>query len=63
MFQFCLPSVGQTTTLLLPLALPQRKIDYRISSYKRRGAYLIFVILGAALIRGRRLFRNLTILF
>ena len=37
--------------------------SYRISSNKRRGAYLIFVILGAALIRGRRLFRNLTILF
>ena len=45
-------------------------MTYRISSNKRRGAYLIFLILGAALIRGRRLkeggarlFRNLTILF
>ena len=28
---------------------------YRISSIKRRGAYLIFTILGAALIGGRRL--------
>ena len=28
---------------------------YSISSNKRRDAYLIFVILGAALIRGRRL--------
>ena len=36
---------------------------YRISSNTRRGAYLIFVILGAALKRGRRLFRNLTTLF
>ena len=30
-------------------------LAYRISSNKRRGAYLIFVILGAALIGGRRL--------
>ena len=29
----------------------------RISSNKRRGAYLIFVILAAALNRGRRLFQ------
>ena len=29
---------------------------YRISSNNRRGTYLIFVILGAALIRGQRLF-------
>ena len=31
---------------------------YRISSNNRRGTYLIFVILGAALIRGQRLFWN-----
>ena len=29
---------------------------YRIYSKKRRGAYLVFVFFGAALIRGRRLF-------
>ena len=37
-------------------------LDYCIFSNKRRGALKIFVILGAVLIRGRRLFRNLKIL-
>ena len=33
--------------------------DYIIYSNKRRGAYLIFRVSGAALIRGRRLFKGL----
>ena len=31
-------------------------IAYRISSFKHRGVYLILRFLGAAFIRGRRLF-------
>ena len=41
--------------VLLKITLPSVKMKYRISSNKRRSAYLIFMILGAALIRGRRL--------
>ena len=33
-------------------------VDYRIYSNKRRGAYLIFRVSCAALIRGRRLFEG-----
>ena len=33
--------------------------DYRIYSNKRHGVYLIFRVSGAALIRGRRLFKTL----
>ena len=43
---------------LLPEKATYLYKPYRISSIKRRGAYLIFLIQGAALIRGRRLFRN-----
>ena len=34
--------------------------NYRIYSNKRRGAYVIFCATGAALIRGRRLFKHYT---
>ena len=34
------------------------KYGYRIYSKKRRGAYLIFRVSGAAFIRGRRLFEG-----
>ena len=37
---------------------PATKITYRIYSNKRRGAYLIFRVSCAALIRGRRLFEG-----
>ena len=33
-------------------------IDYRISSFKHRGVYLILRFLGAAFIRGRHLFQK-----
>ena len=52
---------GNVKVFLIFLTFPTRSFMrdwifyYRISSNKRRGAYLIFVILGAALIRGRRL--------
>ena len=41
------------------LVVPE--IRYRIYSNKRHGAYLIFRATSAALIRGRRLFKNCTI--
>ena len=36
----------------------KRKGEYHISSFKRRGVYLILGLLIAAFIRGRRLFQK-----
>ena len=42
-----------------PLSLKNCRFGrYRISSFKRRGIYLVLVLLGAAFIRGRCLFRK-----
>ena len=52
LFRHLNPRTCRMPILMLSVA---RAIKYRISSNKRCGAYLIFMILGAALIRGRRL--------
>ena len=44
---------------LLPKQLTTHCHDYRVYSKKRQGAYLIFRVSDAALIRGRRLFKRL----
>ena len=63
--RFRLPSSGRRRLLLkvpnITLALGEVGWPtYRIYSNKRRGAYLIFRASSAALIRGRRLFKNCT---